>query len=275
MQSIKCLEEKQEYLLRSEGNNDEELQIVKLTSVMTYDSQAGEHIPLNPFYQRNLNSKCRKVSLFNNIVWASKRSFNNSTLESGSFHLRLLNKFIASEEKVPWPEYLYPSGLCTNSRAAESIKPLSEFQCHSYSLPIAQSSSLFWPKYYPCSLNHTNNIEVLKLLFMVNQEILSAQIINTLDFIKTLDILAPGINSVKNLFTQIFDQSIGFIAEESIRQQIRNKQTYHIPSIVYKLQFLQKDGFPRGIHFYLNFLNEYFTYIRDFNFLISFEAVLV
>ncbi|APJ03193.1 type VI secretion system baseplate subunit TssF [Silvanigrella aquatica] len=275
MQSVKYLPEKQEYLLRTEGNTNEELQVIKLNSVMTYDAQTGEHISLNPFYQNSRISQYSKQNLFNNIVWASKRSFNNSTLESGSYHLRLLSKFKATEEKAHWPEYLYPSGLCTNTRAAENIKPYSEFQCHSYSLPIAQSCSLFWPKYYPCSLNHTNNIEVLKLLFKINQEILSAQIINTVYFIKTLDILAPGISSVKNLFIQILEQSIGFIAEETIRQQMRNKQTFHIPSIVYKIQFLQKDGFPRGIHFYLNFLNEYFNYIRDFNFLISFEAVLV
>jgi hypothetical protein len=82
-------------------------------------------------------------------------------------------------------------------------------------------------------------------------------------------------NPVRALIRQILHNSNGFKAEESVNKSIWKNQVYFIPEISYKLNFSKKDGIPRGTLFFINFLNSYFNYIRDFNLSISFKVELI
>ncbi len=275
MEPIKCSAEKDEYFIRVDGSLENEIEVLNINSLKIYNSKTGEAFRLPCFHGEKKEEKSNLQNLYKNFLWATKRSFYDPTKENGTFHIKLLYNEKKQNEEIIWPDYLFPSGNCTNGKLANYIKPLSEFQFNSSAFPILKAHSLFWPMYSRRPLKNFDNTDVLKLLYRLNQEIISKKILNDPEFEKVLNYLTSGSNPVKSLIKQIFMQSSGFIIEESITQQIWKKQSYHVPGVVYKLQFLKKEGFPRGIQFFLNFLNGYFSYIRDFNYCISFEAVLL
>jgi type VI secretion system protein ImpG len=276
MEPMKCSKEKDEYFLRVDGALQNEVEILSIKSLKTYNSKTGEAYSLQNFHGQAWVEHGNIQNPYGNFVWATKRSFYDPTNENGSFHLKLFLAGKRSKEEAPiWPDYLFPTGICTNGSTANSIKPKSLFQCHLSSLPIEKAYSLFWPKYSMRALKYFGNTEILKLLYEVNQEIISNKILQGSEFEKVMGYLCPESNPVNEVIKKIFLHSNGFAVEESISQRVWKKQTYHVPGVVYKLQFLKNSGFPVGTQFLIYFLNAYFNYIRDFNFHISFEAVII
>lgn len=276
MEPLKCFKEKDEYFIRVDGAIDHEIEVLNIKSLKTYHSKTGEAFYLSNFHNAMDEDRGSVRNLYKNFHWATRRSFYDATKENGTFHLKLLYDGENERmEEVVWPDYIFPSGVCTNGRMVDHIKPFTDFHSNSASLPIDKACSLFWPRYSRRPLKNFDNIEVLKLLYKVNQGVVLNKLLDVPELEKVLDYLTPGINPVKSLMKQILNQSHGFVMEESVCQQIWKKQTYHVPGVVYKLRFLKKDGLPMGCQFLLNFLNGYFFYIREFNFFISFEAVLL
>lgn len=276
MEPIKYHPDKDEYFMRVDGYAEKDVEILNIKHLETYNSKSGEAYNIPYFHENKPQEKKKIHNLYENLYWSTKRSFYDTTKENGSFYLKLLYTGKKSkEETLLWPDYLFPSGNCTNGKMADYIKPYSEFYCHSSILPIKKSYSLFWPSSSKRPLKNFENEEILKLIYKVNQEMISKKILNEPEFDKIIDYLTLEMNSVKLLINNILFQSVGFISEETVKIQVWNKQTYHVPGIIYKFQFLKKDGFPRGNRFLLNFLNEYFSYIKDFNFFMQFDSELV
>ena len=275
MEPLKCTPEKDEYLLRVDGMNQSEVEILNLKSLKTYNAQTGESIFLQNFHIKSYNQDGNIKIPFGDFAWGSKRSLYESTKENGSFHLKLFQVSKKPKDEVIWPDYLFPLGTCTNGGMADSIKPNSQFQCHSSLLSIENAHSLFWPKYSRRPLKNYGDTEILKILYKANQEMISKKLLQNLEFERVMGFLCSDSNPVHGLIKQIFLHSNGIVSEESITQQVWKRQTYHVPGVIYKIQFLKSTGFPRGTKFFINFLNAYFNYIRDFNFYISFEAVML
>lgn len=275
MEPMKCSKEKDEYLLRVDGVIQNEVEILNIHSLKTYHSKTGESISLHNFHTKSWKLEGSIKEPYEDFVWSSKRSLYDPTKENGSFHLKLFQVGKKSKEEVIWPDYLFPLGICTNAGMADSIKPNSQFQCHLASLPIERAHSLFWPKYSRRPLKSYGDTEILKILYRANQEMVSKKLLQNFEFEKVMDFLCSKANPTHGIIKQVFLHSHSVIFEESISQQVWKKQIYHVPGITYKLQFLKSTGFPKGTQFLINFLNAYFNYIRDFNFYISFEAILL
>jgi hypothetical protein len=272
---IKANKDKDEYLLRVEGES--EVDILNIYSIKAYDSDSGESYLL-PEYHNQKKTTILKNSkdIYNDFCWASRRNFTNTVKESGSFYVKIFfNNQNVNFDNVVWPDYLFPLGNCKNGIEANYIKPYTEFNCRNNNILLSKVYSLFVPKYSNRPLKHFGNIEILKLLYRVNQEIVSKKIINDSEFEKILEYITTKGNPVRALIKQILHNSNGFKAEESVNKSIWKNQVYFVPEISYKLNFSKKDGIPRGALFFINFLNSYFNFIRDFNLSISFKAELI
>ncbi|BBH52463.1 type VI secretion system baseplate subunit TssF [Fluviispira sanaruensis] len=265
---IKCNDQKKEYLMRVDNDQQNHIEVLRVKKLVTYNSTTGKAIEI-PNYHKKKNIINKETEHF---YWATKRSFNNTTRENGCLYLKLLRQNSSYSFDLEMPDYIFPTGICTNTNLVEGIKPNSQFNCIAYDLPIDKSFSLIWPKYFRKPLDLYENMEVIKLLYKVNQDILTRNAFKNYDFKKIIEILSSGQNPIKILFQQLLNQSTGFEVEETLSQQIWKNQSYYVPGILYKLQFSKVTGFPLGTHFLISFLNSYFDFIRDFNFYIIFKA---
>lgn len=275
LEPIKCQKDKDEYQLRALGNEEQQGEILSVNAIVTYDSNTGEAYHLKNFHYENYGVKFNKKNHanFDNILWSIKRSFDVSTKDNGSLHVRLMQDLKTNNpDLIKWPDYLFPEGICTNGTQANSIKPFTEFRCRSRELKFKSAVSLFWPKYSRRPLKHFANIEILKFLYNLDQDLLSKSILNIYDFEKIAEYITSLGSPIRSLFKQLLAKIAKFEIEDSVSQQLWKKQVYYIPGITYKLQFSKKDAFPHGAFFVLNFLNGYFEYIREFNFYIQFEV---
>ncbi|KAB8031908.1 type VI secretion system baseplate subunit TssF [Fluviispira multicolorata] len=265
---IKYNDTQNEHRMRVDNDQKNNIEVLRVNKVVAYSSVSGKALEIPNFHKkihRNSNDS-------SGYFWATKRTFNNTTSENGCLYLKLLNSDKDLHLKSEVPDYIFPSGLCTNSHLVEGIKPNSIFNCNVYDLPIEKSMSLIWPKYSRKPLDLNENTEVVKLLYKINQDLLSRNALNNYDFRKIIEILSSGQSPIKILFQQMLNQSTGFEAEETLSQQVWKNQSYYVPGILYKFQFSKMTGFPLGTYFLMSFLNSYFNYIRDFNFYIVFKA---
>ncbi len=274
LEPIKCQKEKDEYQIRPLASLEHQTELLAIHSLVTYDSKTGESFYLKNFHQeKNDLNLFKNHANFDNILWSVRRSFETTTQDNGSLYVRIMHELKNKDPNfVKWPDYLFPEGICTNGLLATSIKPFTEFKCKSRDIKLKNAVSLFWPKYSRRPLKHFGNIEVLKLLYKLDQDLMSKSILNIYEFEKIAEYITTLGNPVRSLIKQLLSKSINCVHEESVSQQLWKKQIYYIPGITYKLQFNKKDGFPHGTFLILNFLNGYFEYIRDFNFFIHFEA---
>jgi hypothetical protein len=275
MEPIKFFQDKDEYYLRADGILEHEVEILNISSVKTYNSRTGEAFVLKHFQDNQSNFFENLNNPYRFFEWSTRKSFYDGTKENGDFYLKLLRVNRDQKDLFLCPDYLFPSGFCTQGNLANHIKPETAFYCNNSSLPVKVSFSLFWPKYFNRPLKNCKNTEVLKLLYKINQDLMSQKLLNELEFQKILDHLSSQANPLNLLLKQILSQSCGFVAEHTFSRRFWRKESYYVPGISYKLQFLKRNGYPRGIHFLLNFLNAYLNYIKDFNFCIYFEAILI
>ncbi|MGY3803920.1 type VI secretion system baseplate subunit TssF [Pigmentibacter ruber] len=272
LEPIKCQKDKDEYQVRPMGNFDNQTELLSVQTIVTYDAKTGDSFTLKNFHNdKNESNQIPSLLGFENILWSVRRSFENSTQDNGSLFIRVMND-VKDLNFGRWPDYLFPEGVCTNGILATSIKPYTEFKCRSRDIKIKNSVSLFWPKYSRRPLKHFGNIEVLKLLYKLDQDLMSKNMLNVYEFEKIAEYMTSLGNPIRALIKQFLSKSVNIIREESVSQQLWKKQVYYIPGITYKIMFNKKDNLPQGTYFILNFMNSYFEYIRDFNFFIHFEV---
>jgi type VI secretion system protein ImpG len=270
LKPIKCNNDKNEYELNKSDYLEENTEILKLNSVVTYDSSSGDSIAIHSFYDLKENSSLKVWH--SNLYWSTRKSFLDHTENNYSLFFKIFSLKNDDKNSNSLLGYIFPTADCTNAVEANNIAPNTEFQCHYGVISYKKIQSLFWPKCGKRPLVGSNSLEVLQVLLNLNYELLSQKILNPLDLDKIIDFICHDDNPVKTLIKNILFNSNGFSSEEIIKQKVIGNQSFYVPGTLYKLKIFDKNINKSGVYFYINFLNYYFDQIKDFNDFVTFEV---
>ncbi|WP_338637152.1 type VI secretion system baseplate subunit TssF [Spirobacillus cienkowskii] len=270
LKPIKCNNEKNEYELKIADYLEENTEILKLNSVVTYDSNSGESIAIPSFYDLEENSSLKVWH--SNLYWSTRKTFLDHTENNYSIFLKIFSLKEEDKNSNSLVDYFFPTADCTNADEVNNIAPNTQFQCHYGVISYKKIQSLFWPKCGKRPLVGSNSIEALHILLKLNYELLSQKILNPLELVKIIDFICNDENPIKSLIKNILFNSNGFSSEEIIKQKVIGNQSFYVPGILYKLKIFNKNINISGVHFFINFLNYYFDQIKDFNNFVKFEV---